>query len=161
VTISNRPLPAFRVETEFSGLRTTSWVTDTGEVVREESPLGLLTVRETPERARSMAVVRSTRTDLLQGAAVVPAMRARARIDDQRDVRRWRVGLCGAELSWGDDLRGAGQSLDGDVVEVVDPQTLEPGPIDRDASRFLAPEPFIESDDPDIVAEATRAVEGV
>src|SRR5262249_4346465 len=88
-------------------------------------------------------------------------MRTRARIDDPRDVRRLRVRLFGAELSWGDDLRGAGQSLDGDVVEVVDPQTLEPGPIDRDASRFLAPEPFIESDDPDIVAEATRAVEGV
>ena len=50
-----RPIPAFRVELEFSGLRTTSWVTDTGEVVREESPLGLITVRETAERARAMA----------------------------------------------------------------------------------------------------------
>src|SRR6266849_7284223 len=28
------PIPAFRVEMEFAGLRTTSWVTDTGEVVR-------------------------------------------------------------------------------------------------------------------------------
>src|SRR5262249_30034619 len=41
-----RPLPAFRVEMEYSGLRTTSWITDTGDVVREESPLGLITVRE-------------------------------------------------------------------------------------------------------------------
>ena len=50
------PIPAFRVEMTFAGLRTTSWVTDTGEVVREESPLGLITIRETPERARTMAV---------------------------------------------------------------------------------------------------------
>src|SRR3954447_5872568 len=31
------PLPAFRVEMEFAGLKTSSWITDTGEVVREES----------------------------------------------------------------------------------------------------------------------------
>ena len=55
-------VPAFRVEMEFQGLRTTSWMTDTGDVVREESPLGLMTVRESararagpggPERASS------------------------------------------------------------------------------------------------------------
>ena len=51
-----RRIPAFRVEMEFAGLRTTSWVTDTGEVVREESPLGLMTVRETAERRAGMAV---------------------------------------------------------------------------------------------------------
>ena len=35
------------------GLKTTSWITDTGEVVREESPLGLITVRESAESAQS------------------------------------------------------------------------------------------------------------
>ena len=33
-------LPAFHVDMAFGGLQTTSWVTDTGEVVREESRLG-------------------------------------------------------------------------------------------------------------------------
>src|SRR6185503_1989075 len=56
VRSAGRPIPAFRVEMEFAGLRTTSWVTDTGDVVREESPLGLMTVRETSEGARAMAV---------------------------------------------------------------------------------------------------------
>jgi hypothetical protein len=45
-----RPIPAFRVEMEYEGIRTTSWITDTGDVVREESPLGLITVRETAIR---------------------------------------------------------------------------------------------------------------
>ena len=66
------PIPAFRVEMEFAGLRTTSWVTDTGEVVREESPLGLITVRETPERAQAMAVSGRMRDRSARGAAVVP-----------------------------------------------------------------------------------------
>ena len=90
------PIPAFRVEMEFAGLHTTSWVTDTGEVVREESPLGLITVRESAENARAMAVSRRMQVDLLQAAAVVPRMQTR--IAEARDVRRLRMRLDGADL---------------------------------------------------------------
>ena len=55
-----------------AGLRTTSWITDTGEIVREESPLGFITVRETAERAQALAVPGRIRQDLLEAAAVVP-----------------------------------------------------------------------------------------
>jgi transglutaminase-like putative cysteine protease len=155
VNVAGRPLPAFRVEMEFAGLRTSSWVTDTGEIVREESPMGLITIRETPERARAMAVGRA-RTDLLQAAAVVPI--TRQRIDEPRDVRRLRVRLDGADLS-SPDLQGAGQSVDGDVVELIDPQRLRAGPADPQAAYYLKPEPLIESDAPEIRAEAEAAVQ--
>ncbi len=154
-------IPAFRVEMEFGGLRTTSWVTDTGEVVREESPLGLITVRESPERARAMAVPGRVQADLLQAAAVVPVMTGvRARIDEPRDVRRLRVRLEGAELPAG-DLDGVGQTIDGNVIDVRDPQAIQAGPADRDLSRYLAVEPLIESDAPEIRAEAEAAVGNV
>ena len=158
VRSSLAPIPAFRVEMEFSGLRTTSWVTDTGEVVREESPLGLITVREPADQARAMAVSRRMQVDLLQAAAVVPEMRAR--IDDPRNVRRLRMRLEGADLS-SIDLQGVGQTVDGEIVELVDPRTLEPGRADPDTARYLAPETFIESDAPEIIAEAGLAVRGV
>ena len=61
------PIPAFRVEMEFCGLKTTAWITDTGEIVREESPLGFITVRESPERARALAIDGRMRRDLLRG----------------------------------------------------------------------------------------------
>src|SRR5215471_6109172 len=64
VSADGRPLAAFRVEMEFSGLHTTSWVTDTGEVVREESPLGLISIRESAERARAMAVPLNVQKDM-------------------------------------------------------------------------------------------------
>src|SRR4029079_14398467 len=70
-----RPLPAFRVDLEYAGLHTTSWITDTGEVVREESPLGLMTVRESADRAQSLSVSEPVQADLLQAAAVGTAMR--------------------------------------------------------------------------------------
>ncbi len=158
VRVGEGRVPAFRVDMAFAGLQTTSWVTDTGEVVREESPLGLITMREPADRARAMAVPWRVQADLLQAAAVVPA--TRRRIDEPRDVRRLRVRLDGADLS-NPDLQGVGQTVAGNVIELRDPQTLRPGPADPDARRYLAPEALIESDDPDIRAEAETAVHGV
>jgi transglutaminase-like putative cysteine protease len=156
-------VPAFRVDMEYQGLRTTSWITDTGDVVKEESPLGLVSVRETPERARGLAVPSRVQSDLLRLAAVVPAMApqvTRRRIDEPRDVKSLRVRLEGARLPEG-DLDGVGQTADGEVIELQDRLTLAAGPADPDASRYLAPEPLIESDDPAIVAEANQAIAGV
>lgn len=158
VRAGDTPTPAFRVTLEFAGLRTTSWVTDTGEVVREESPLGLMTVREPAARATVMAVPGQVQTDLLKAAAVVPVMRTP--FDDPRNVERLRVRLEGADLS-GPDLTGAGQTVEGDTIEIVDAKSLTAGPADPDAARHLAPEPFIESDAPEIRAEAERAAGGV
>jgi transglutaminase-like putative cysteine protease len=153
-------VPAFRVEMEFAGLRTTSWITDTGEVVREESPLGLMSVREDPERAQGLAVPGRIQADLLRAAAVVP--RTDVRIEDPRAVRRLRLSLSGAEFDFSSpDLQGAGQTTAGNVFDIVDPRTLTAAPADPDAVRFLEPEVMIESDAPEIVAEAERAVQGV
>jgi len=147
-------VPAFRVGMDFNGLQTTSWVTDTGEVVREESPLGLITVREPAERAQRLSVPGRIQADLLQAAAVVPV--ATERIDEPRDVRRLKLRLEGAELS--PDVDGVGQKLDGNVIEIVDPRLLKAAAADPKATLFLAPEPLIESDDPLIRAEAEQAV---
>jgi len=157
-------VPAFRLEMEFQGLRTTSWITDTGDIVREESPLGLMTIRESAERAQGLAVSARVQSDLLRSAAIVPQMRQR--IDDPRNVRRLRLqlGLSGAEGLSGAglvraDMDGAGQSLAQDVVEIRDARSLRAGPLDQDLERYLAPEAFIESDAPEIVAEAQKALQ--
>jgi hypothetical protein len=152
------PLPAFRVEMEFAGLKTSSWITDTGEVVREESPLGLITVRESAESAKAMAVSRRMQVDLLQAAAVTPRMKVP--IPEPRDVRLMRIRLGGADLSTL-DLDGGAQRLKGDVLELRDPQGLTAERADADAARYLAAEAFLESDAPEIIAEAQKAVIGV
>jgi transglutaminase-like putative cysteine protease len=97
-------------------------------------------------------------SDLLEASAVVPTMKQR--IAEPRDVRRLRVRLTGASLS-GPDVQGVGQSVHNDVVDIVDPQTLGPGPADPGAAAYLAPEAFLESDDPAVLAEARAAVRGV
>jgi len=159
---TGRPIPAFRVEMEYAGLRTVSWITDTGEVVREESPLGLITVRETAERARLMAVPIQVQSDLYESAAIVPV--TKERIDETRDVRRLRVRLTGADLSTA-DLDGVTQTAstdgNGTIVDIRDAQTLKAERADPAARDYLLPEPLIESDDPEIIAEAQKAIRGV
>ena len=158
VRAGNTPIPAFRVEMEFAGLHTTSWVTDTGEVVREESPMGLISVREPAQRAKAMAVPGQIRADLLAAAAVVPE--TKERIDEPRDVRRLRLRLDGVSLS-GLDLDGVSQTAEGNIVEIRDPLQITPGPADPEAKRYLSPELFIESDAPEIQAETAIAVRGI
>ena len=48
----------------------------------------------------------------------------------------------------------------GNVVELRDPRSLRAASADPAARRYLAPEPLIESDDPEIRAEAEKAVRG-
>jgi hypothetical protein len=155
VRADNSPIPAFRVDLTFAGLRTTSWVTDTGEVVREESPMGLISVRETADRARAMAVPGEMRTDMLEASAVVPVMQER--LDEPRDVRRLRLRLDGVDLS-PLDLDGVGQDAEGNIVDIRDAGALRAGASDPSAATYLPPEPFIESDAPEIRVEADRAV---
>jgi len=163
VRAANPPIPAFRVEMEFAGLKTTAWITDTGEIVREESPLGFISVREPPERARALAIDARTSQDLLKTSAVVPTIERRTPplppIDDPRNVKRLRMRVDGVDLS-SPDLQGAGQRVDGAMVEIVDAQTVTAGPIDPDVAQYLKPEAFIESDDAEIRSAAEDAVRG-
>jgi transglutaminase-like putative cysteine protease len=159
VRAADRPVPAFRVRSQFGGITSFSWITDTGEVVKEESPLGLVVVRETQQRAVELGVPSNIRSDMLEAAAVVPE--PEVRIDDTGAVRRLRLRLLNAQGLERADLDGAGQTATGEQLEVVDLQQAPLGAPDPEAARSLAPEPFIESDAPEIVAEAQAALAGV
>ena len=157
---TRRPIPAFKVDMTFSGLTTTSWVTDTGEIVREESPMGLITIVEPQEQAMALSVSNRMQEDMLEGAAIVPRMARQQRIVEPRDVKKLRLQIIGVDLS-NADVEGGGQLLDGEFVELTDPRDLRPGPTPAGLDRYLRPEPFIESDAPEIKAEAERMVAGV
>ncbi len=158
VTAGGRPLPAFVVDSTFAGVRARSWITDTGEVVREESPMGLLVVRESPERAQALAVPGSVQSDLLEAAAIVPSRPTR--IDDPTTVARLRLRLGGLEGFDRRDLDGDGQRLDGEVLTVTDPRDLAATARPADLEPYGRAEAFIESDAPEIVAEARKAAAG-
>jgi transglutaminase-like putative cysteine protease len=155
VSVSGRPVPAFVVISDFSGVRTRTWISDVGETLREESPTGLLVVRESAAQAQALAVPGTVRSDLLQASALVPP--APLRIDDATTVMSLRVRLTGLEPFSPQDLDGNGQRARGGVIEVTDPRDLPAGPRPPDLDSFLQPEPFVESDSPAIRAAALEA----
>lgn len=155
-----RPFPAFKVHMSYSGLTTTAWITDTGEIVREESPMGLITVLETQEQAMALAVDARMRMDMLEASSIVPRYDTKQRISESRDVTRLRVRMTGVDLS-NPDLQGVGQSVEGDLIERVDARQLVASAAPGDLARYLSAEPFIESDAPEIRAEAEKMVAGI
>jgi transglutaminase-like putative cysteine protease len=159
VRAAGRQVPAFRVEARLAGVTMRTWITDVGEVVREESPMGLLVARETPEQARALAVPGRIQADLLEASALVPA--GGRRIDDPRSVTRLRVRIDGLSGLDGADLEGSGQSHEGGgVIEVREARTATRAPAPADLAPYLAPEAFLESDAPEIRAEAEKAAAG-
>jgi transglutaminase-like putative cysteine protease len=162
VRAASRPVPAFRVVARMAGVTLRSWITDVGEVVREESPMGLLVVRETQSEAQALAVPGRVQEDLLEASAIVPS--GRSRIDDPLSVARLRVaidGLAGLEGLAAGDLEGVGQSQRDGAIEVRDARELTASTAPGDLQRYLGPELFLEADAPEILAEASKAVAGV
>jgi len=156
VRAAGRPVPAFRVEERMSGITTHTWITDVGETVREESPMGLIVVRETPDQARTLAVPGAIQTDLIEAAALAPV--TPRRIDDPATVTRLELRIDGLSALDPADLEGAGQSSSGGTIVIRDARELRSGPAPPDLDSFLHPEPFLESDAPEIRAEAQKAI---
>ncbi len=158
VSAAGRPIPAFRVESRVAGITLRSWITDVGEVVREESPLGLLVVRETQAQAQALAVPGAVQADMLEASALVPA--GGKRIDDPMAVVRLRVrieGLAGLDAG---DLEGDGQTHRDGTLDVVDSRDRATQPTPAGLDGYRSPEPFLESDAPEIRAEAEKATAG-
>jgi transglutaminase-like putative cysteine protease len=120
--------------------------------------MGLQVVRETPEQAQALAVPGAVQADMLEASALVP-VRPR-RIDDPRTVARLRVRIDGLTGLDDADLSGAGQSNDAGTIEVIDARDLAATPTPSDLERYLRPELFLESDAPEIRAEAEKAAAG-
>ena len=144
----------------YSGITATSWITEVGDIVKEESTMGMVVMRESRERATALAMSSEVKADMIESAAIQPD--SKRNIDDATSLQSLRLEFSGAELPGNiDELNGAGQTVTGQVVDIVDPNSLKPGPIPADIKTFLAPEAFIESDAPEIVAETAKALERV
>ena len=158
VRAAGRPVPAFRVEGRFAGVTTRSWITDVGEVVREESPMGLQVVRETQAQAQTLAVPGTVQADMLEASALVPSTRGGS--TTRARSRGCGFGSRASAASTRADMQGAGQSSDDGTIEVKDARDLAPAATPGDLDRYLGAEAFLESDAPEIRAEAEKATAG-
>ncbi len=152
---SDGPVATIRLAEEYQGIRTHAWLESSGAVVREEAALGFMLERETRERALAEATSHVP-VDLV-GVSRIPLDGA---IDDPRNAARLSLEISGAARDRvpNDPPR---QRVTGDRLDIVRESPPEDGAAAAGppAAEFTAPAPFIESDDPAIVARA-RAIVG-
>lgn len=157
IRVLDKPVPAFKVNMTFSGITTTSWVTEVGDVVKEESAMGMVVMRESRERAVAMAMSSEVKTDMIESAAIQPE--SKRSIDDPSALQRLRLEFSGAALpGTPEELSGGSQTVTGNIVETIDPNLLKSGAAPADVAPALLSEAFIESDAPEIIAETKIAL---
>ncbi len=139
----------YRVQTSFQGMTVSSWVSDRGETLREESPMGLVLVRETRQQA------------LEEGWGARPDITAETSIKVNKsfsaaELSYLKLRLKNVDLD-GFALDSGRQKLSGDELAIRRENAPEGGSIsalsaDPGLKPFLEPSTFIQSDDPAIVA---------
>jgi hypothetical protein len=149
---------AFRLRTSFSGLNTTAWINEEGQILREETPLGWTLVKEMP--GSSMAA-RSDENipDIVAGTAI-PAI-GYVENPDELEMVRLRLNDF-PPLS--DDARGGRQRVTYDEV-IIEVESLPPTSTDDlsedQREMWLASDAFIQADDPEIRELARSLAEGL
>jgi transglutaminase-like putative cysteine protease len=128
-------------------MTTTAWVNQEGQILKEETPLGWMLIKEIPGsglQARSAETVPE-----MVGASAIPTF---GHVENPETLEQARLKLHKfPPLS--DDAQGGRQRLTGDEV-IIQVESLPP-PTSEDLSesdreRWLASDAFIQSDDPEI-----------
>lgn len=151
---------AFRLKETFMGLEVTSWLDEEGETLKEESPMGLVMIREDQRKATAISLSDGIPTDILVSTSV-PVTR---KIETPRKVSYLKLKLGGLDLG-GFDISDQRQRYRGNILE-IDKETLPQtgaGLTPREEKKlhdYLAATPLIQSDHPDIMATARNITGG-
>lgn len=154
--LPDRTVWATRLEIEFSGVASRSWVDSAGRTLREEGPLGLVLLAEPMDRA-----VRPSDggqpLDLLASLSV-PALGPG--IGDPRSVSRAVFRPLDIEAS-SFDLKGGRQRLEAGLLEVAVEKLPNAGPMPDSLKKWLEATALIQSRDPTVKAAADSACGGI
>jgi hypothetical protein len=165
ITLHHRQQKASKLLVDFQGLRSTVYVDPSGHTLREESPVGLVSLRE--DRGTALAWRPDSpalSVDLLQHFAV-PAERE---IPNPRQCRYLKAAIFGLPADYklptggGQHILHRGEPV---VLEVggTDEHALDLPPSDGEVSasaaeEFLAPTALVQSDDSLLVRQARSIV---
>jgi hypothetical protein len=151
---------AWRVRESFRGIESTVWFDDTGRVLREEGPMGLVAVRENADQATTRGWKKGAAFDLM-AAVSVPV---REPIEDPRDLDRIELRVDG--LTTVLPISDRRQSYDGGgMLSVVreDVATLGTYPLPYTGSEWqaeLRETPFLQVDHPRVRSTAAEILGG-
>jgi hypothetical protein len=154
--IRGTSIECYRLSSTFKGITLRSWIDEAGNTMREESPLGLLLVRESKADALTGNWRGSTRDFITASAIPVDNPITKAA------PAYLRVRLLNCALD-GFDLSSERQVLRGDTLEIIREELSDmPGcaiPVGgKEMQEFLGSTPFIQSADPSLRRQAGEII---
>jgi hypothetical protein len=150
----------YKVESNFMGSQTTSWINEKGEVIKQEFPPGLRAIRESE---KDILGKKNSSFDITKKTSIT----ANIKIKDPGKLKYLKIKLEGIDASDGFDIDdGYRQHLDGQIVEIniQDFNSKEssynlpynsPEYIQLTEADFL-----IQSDDKEIVSITNKVLDG-
>jgi len=149
----------WRVESEISGVRITSWITDSGQLIKQSTPPGMTALRDKEGSAADEGI---TEYDVTASTSIP----SDTEIKDARNLKYLRVEIKGIEPGDGFELSdGYRQSSRGSVVEIragdlARLNTYEIPNKDPLLARYLKPDNLIQSGDPEIISKSREILGG-
>lgn len=149
----------YRVNMVFMGSESTSWITQDGEIIKEASPPGLVSVRETRDKALGESL---SSLDIIQKTAIS----SNVLLDNPRTLKLLRVKIDGIDSTQGLDLNGeGGQSFTNGLIEVrqTDISGFTPYSLPYSGDEYkiyTKANSLIQSDDPRIVEKSREILKG-
>ncbi|MCX5717987.1 MAG: transglutaminase domain-containing protein [Nitrospirae bacterium] len=141
----------FRLKGSFKGIEFSVWLTEKGEVLREESPLEFVLIKETEDDAMQIG---KPSMDIITQVAVPFNLKLPS------DAKYLRVKLSGIDLKVL-ELDGGRQNLKGDVLETRKEEVQSPkfkAESLKSLDKYLKETVFIQAKDPEIISMAKEIV---
>jgi hypothetical protein len=148
---------AYRISVVFSGVASTMWVDDNGRVLREEETGGMAMVLTDRDAALQIPDVEVLHADMLEDLAV-PCV---GTIEDARNVKYLKIRIDGVKPGIF-DLQDDFQTIVSEeplILEIHSAQITSSQL--SDSTDFLAPQLFLQVDDPRITRRAGQITEGL
>jgi len=148
ISIKGQTHRCYRIKETFQGVVLYAWVNDQGETLKEESPMGIVMIKETQQEA--LTAGSGQRVDILAATAVTPDKPL-----PEKGLSFLRVRLKNITPG-GFSLEGGRQRRYEDIVEIRSEGPIQQGAYavpygKKDMNIFLAATPFIQSTAEEIV----------
>lgn len=161
IKISGEKTSAYILKESFKGLVVTAWISEEGTMLKEESPLGLVLVKETEEEALTKgwdSGFVSSGTDIISYVAIPVDIL----VEQPKSVKYMKIKLSGISLS-DFNLTSGEQVLKGDILEITKEEIMGINsyfmPLkEKGFEKYLEPSLLIQSNDQRIVEEANRII---
>lgn len=154
IKVGDREQTVYRLKESFQGMEAFSWITEEGETIKEESPLGYVLLKETVQEAMKLDK-EGPKVDIIS-LTMIPS----SRIENAAKTQYLKARLSGIP-SDRFELAGGRQTIMNGVIEIASapPKNSYPLPYaGKDMSEHLSSNAFIQSNDKRIIEQARKII---